>query len=107
MVLQSFISYLDDDDDDDDDDEDDNDDVIRSLFIILPQMIRYIKYFDGAGKYMSFRIEHEGVYLKYNEIWNKKTLNIRLHSQPIYDDKYIKNQEKTFNCVINTVFENN
>ena len=45
-------------------------------------MSRYIKYFDDGGKNMSFKIEEESVYLKYNEIWNKikKTLNIRFHS---------------------------
>ena len=40
---------------------------------------------------MSFKIEDESVYLKYTEIWNKiKSLYTRFHSQPIYDDKYIK-----------------
>ena len=39
------------------------------------------------------------MYLKYNEIWNKikGLLNIKLHSQPIYDEKYIKTKVKTFN----------
>ena len=34
---------------------------------------------------MSFKIQNEGVYLEYNEIWNKtkKALNTRFHSQPI------------------------
>ena len=46
---------------------------------------------------------------KYNEIWNriKKTLNIKFHSQPIYDEKYIKTKVKTFNDIINTVFSDN
>ena len=54
-------------------------------------MSGYIKYFDNGGKNMSFKIEDEGVYLKYTEIWNKikKSLGIKFHSQPIYDDKYI------------------
>ena len=61
---------------------------MRPLCIILPQMSGYIKYFDD----MSFRVDNEDVYLEYNEIWNKikKILNIRFHSQPSYDDKYIK-----------------
>ena len=61
---------------------------MRPLCIILPQMSGYIKYFDDV----SFRIENEDVCLEYNEIWNKikKILNIRFHSQPSYDDKYIK-----------------
>ena len=41
---------------------------------------------------MSFLIEDEDVYLKYTRIWNKikKLLGVKLHSQPVYDDKYIK-----------------
>ena len=72
-------------------------------------MIGYIKYSDEGGKNMSFKIEDEGVYLEYNEIWNKikKTLSIRFHNQPIYNDKYIKAKVKKFNGVINTVFLNN
>ena len=44
---------------------------------------------------MSFKIEDEDVYLKYNEIWNKikSILNVKFHSQPIYDDKYIKTKD--------------
>ena len=88
-----FIDYL-------------HDDVIRPLCVILPQMSGYIKYFENGGKNMSFKIEDEGVYLKYNEIWNemKSILNIKLHSHPIYDDKYIKNKVKVFNSMINTLF---
>ena len=48
-----------------------DDDVIKILCIILPQMSGYIKYFDNGEKNMSFKIEDEGVYLKYTEIWNK------------------------------------
>ena len=59
-------------------------------------MSGYIKYSDDGGKNMSFKIEDEVVYSSYNEILNKikKTLNIRFHSQPIYDEKYIKTKEK-------------
>ena len=51
-----FIGYLQD------------DDVIRLLCIILPQMSGYIKYFDNGRKNMSFKIEDQSAYLKYNEI---------------------------------------
>ena len=89
-----FIGYLHD------------DDVIRPLCIVLPQMGGYIKYFENGGKNMSFKSESEDVYLKYNEIWNKikNILNEKLHSQPIYDGKYIKTKVKTFNSMINTLF---
>ena len=55
---------------------------------------------------MSFKIEDEDVYLKYTKIWNKikSVLNVKLHSQPIYDEKYIKSKVKTFNSMINTLF---
>ena len=84
-----------------------DDDVIRPLCIILPQMSGYIKYFDNGGKNMSFKIEDESVYLKYTEIWNKikKSLGIKSHSQPLYDDKYIKTKIKTFSSLINTLFQ--
>ena len=55
---------------------------------------------------MSFKIEYESVYLKYTEIWNKikDILNVKFHSQPIYDDNYIKTKVKTFDNMINTLF---
>ena len=61
--------------------------IIRLLCIILPQMSGYIKYFEDKGKNVSFMIENESVLAKYNEIWNKikSTLNIKLHSTPIFD----------------------
>ena len=40
---------------------------------------------------MSFKIENELFYVKYNSIWNKiKDLlsGIKLHSEPIYDELY-------------------
>ena len=72
-----FIGYLHD------------DDVIRRMCVILSQMSGYIKYFKNGVKNMPFKIEEESVYLKYAEIWNKikSILNVKFHSQPIYDDK--------------------
>ena len=83
--------------------------VIRPLCIILPQMSGYIKCFNNRGKHISFKIVDEIVYLKYTEIWNKikKSLNTRFHSQPIYDDKYIKTKVKTISSMINTLFSGN
>ena len=51
---------------------------------------------------MSFKIEDDEVYVKYNQIWNKiKELlgNIKLSSDIIYDDQYIKTKVKTFKMV--------
>ena len=68
-------------------------------------MSGYIKYFENDSKNMSFKIEDEDVYLKYNEIWNKikSMLNVKLHSLSIYDEKYIKTKVKTFNSMINAI----
>ena len=51
---------------------------------------------------MPLKIEDDNLLVKYNEIWNKikKMLNIKLHSQPVYDEKYIKNKIKTFNELV-------
>ena len=80
--------------------------LIKPLCIILPQMSGCIKYFENGGKNMSFKIEDENVYIKYNEIWNKikNLLNVRLH---IDDGKYIKAKLKTFSSMINTLFTGN
>ena len=45
-----------------------NNDVIQPLYVILPQMNGYIKYFDDGGKNMLFVTDDEKIYEKYNEI---------------------------------------
>ena len=69
------------------------DDNVIPLVLLLPVMSGWIKYFENGGKNMSFKIEDDEVYIKYNNIWNKiKELlsGIRLSSDVIYDDQYIK-----------------
>ena len=63
------------------------------LCIILPQMSGCIQYFGNGGKSMSFMIEDDSMLIKYNEIWDKikRILNIKFHSMPVCDEKYIKN----------------
>ena len=81
------------------------DDIVKPLCIILPQMIGYIKYFENGGKNISFVVKDDDVLDRYNEIWNKikRTLNIKLHSIPFYDEKYIKAKVKEFNGAIKTI----
>ena len=69
-------------------------------------MSEYIKYFKNGGKNMSFMIEDDIALVKCNEIWNKikKTLNIKFHSMPVYDEKYINAKVREFNGVVNTNF---
>ena len=85
-------------------------DIVTPLCIVLPQMSGWIKHFENGGKKMSFKIEDDSFYFKYNEIWNKiKELlgGIKFHSEPIYDDSYIKTKVKAFSEVIKTLFDEN
>ena len=85
-------------------------DIVGPLCIILPQMSGWIKHFENGGKNMSFKIEDDSVYLKYNEIWNKiKELlgGVKFHSEPIYDDSYVKSKVKTLSEMIKTFFNGN
>ena len=61
--------------------------IITPLYIILLQMSRYIKYFDGGGKNMSFKIDNDSVHIKYNQTWNKikELLHIKFYTEPVYD----------------------
>ena len=67
-------------------------------------MNAYINYFENGGKNMSFIIKHDDVLDKYNEIWDKikGKLNIKFHSMPVYDGKYLKAKVREFNGLIKT-----
>ena len=69
-------------------------------------MIGYIKHFENRGKNISFVIKDDDVLDEYNEIWDKikEKLNIKFHSMPIYDEKYIKAKVRGFNVAIKTNF---
>ena len=54
-ILKYYIGYI-------------IDDNVIPLILLLPIMSGWIKYFENGGKNMSFKIEDDGVYLKYNEI---------------------------------------
>ena len=86
-----------------------NNDVINPLCVILPQMSRYIKYFDNGGKNMSFVTDDKEVYEKYDEIWNvvKWLLKLKFAASPIRDDKYILAKLKILKKKNLTKFNNN
>ena len=83
--------------------------IIKPLCIILPQMSGYIKYFENGSKNMSFLIKDDEVWDKYDKIWDviKDKLNIKFHSEPVYEYKYLKAKVREFNGVIKTNFFNN
>ena len=72
--------------------------IVKPLCIILPQMSRYIKYFENGGKSMSFLIKDDEVWGKYEQIWDviKNKLGIIFHSKPIYERKYLKAKVRQF-----------
>ena len=76
--------------------------IVKPLCMILPQMNEHIKYFENGGKNMSFVTKDDDMLDKYNEIWSKikKTLNIKLHSMPVCDEKYIKAKVRKFNGIV-------
>ena len=84
--------------------------IVKPLRIILSQMSGYIKYFKNGGKNMSFVIKDDDVLDKYNEIWDKikEKLNIKFHSMPVYNEKYIKAKENLMvwlDCIDVNVFK--
>ena len=83
------------------------DKIVKPLCIILPQMSGYIKYFKKGGKNMSFFVKD--ALNKYNEIWDvfKKMLQIKFHSMPVYDEKYLKTKVREYDGVIKTNFLGN
>ena len=85
------------------------DEIVKPLCIILPQMNGYIKYLENGGKNMSFLIKNDEVWQKYEDIWNviKNKLNIKFHSQPFYENKYLKVKVREFDGSIKTNFLGN
>ena len=86
-----------------------NNDTIQPLYVILPQMDGYIKYFDDGGKNMSFVTDDEKIYEKYNEIWEviRNLLKIDFTVNPVRDDIYLVAKLKLFNKINRTTFNNN
>ena len=69
-------------------------------------MSEYIKYFENGGRNMSLFVRDDNVLDKYNKIWNviKNKLNIKFHSKPVYNQKYLKVEVREFGGMIKTNF---
>ena len=93
MVVLNFIGYT-------------EGEIVKPLFIVLPQMTVYIKYFEIIGKHMSCVIKDDDVLDKYNEIWDKskETFSIKFQCMPVYDEKYIKGKVRELSDMIKTNF---
>ena len=69
----------------------------------------YIKYFENGSKNMSFLIKDDEVWDKYDKIWDviKDKLAIKLHSEPVYEYKYLNAKVREFDEMIKTNFLGN
>ena len=73
--------------------------VVKPLCIILPQV----------SGFMSFLIKDDKVWKKYENIWDvtENKLSIKFHSEPIYEQKYLKAKVREFDGMIKTNFLGN
>ena len=69
----------------------------------------YIKYFENAGKNMSFLIKDNEVWNKYYKICEviKDKLGINFYSVPFYEYKYLKAKVREFDGIIKANFLGN
>ena len=72
-------------------------------------MIISLNRFGNGGKNMSLMIEDDSALFKYSDVWSKikEIKDIKFHTNPVYDEKYIKAKVKEFNGVVNTNFLGN
>ena len=79
------------------------------LCIKLPQMNANTKYFDKNNKYLNHLVKDEKILKIYLKIWNKikSLIKKELNSEPVYNDKYIKTEIKTYNDKVYTNFQHN
>ena len=94
--FKHFIGYL-------------EDEIIKPLCIILPQMSGHVRYFENRSKNMSFLIEDDEVWDKYDEFWCviKDKLGIKFPSEPVYEYKHLKVKVREYDGAIKTNFLDN
>ena len=69
-------------------------------------MSRYIKCFEYGGRNMTFLIKDDEVEENYKRIWDmiKNKWNIKFHSLPVYDKKYLKTKVRECEGMIKKTF---
>ena len=60
--------------------------------------------FENGGKNMSFMIKDDKVWEKYEQMWEviQNKLDIKFHSEPVYEQKHLKAKVREFKGVIKT-----
>ena len=86
-----------------------NDHVTRPLCIKLPQIIGYVKCFDG-NKTMSVKVNDKKLLKECHRIWERVSnlMTYKIYSEPAHGDnvKYIKKKVKIYGDKVNTNFQN-
>ena len=69
-------------------------------------MSQYIKCFEYGGRNMTFLIKDDEVEENYKRIWDmiKNKWNIKFHSLPVYDKKYLKTKVRECEGMIKKTF---
>ena len=64
--------------------------------MMLPKTSAYVKRYDGQTKWMHFLIEDDDLLEKYNNIWDKVSVNMKkeFDSEPVYNKNYLKTKIK-------------
>ena len=72
-------------------------------------MSGYIKYFENGGEKVSFLIEDDKVWHKYDTICDviKDKLGINFNSESVYEYRYLKAKVREFDGVVKTNFLGN
>ena len=83
--------------------------LLNHYVLFYLKWVDIIKYFENGSKNMSFLIKDYEVWDKYDKIWDviKKILNIKFHSESVYEYKYLKAKVREYNAEIKRNFLNN
>ena len=75
-----------------------NGNKVKSLDIMLPKTIAYVKSYDGQTKWMYFLIEDDYLLEKYNTIWGKVSADVKkeFDNEPVDNKNYSKTKRKSY-----------
>ena len=83
-----------------------NDNTISSLQLSLPKMTGYLNIFKDGTRKMSFLTDNNEFLERYTTIWEKISdlVNKKFDSDPVYNNKYINTEIRSYNNDIKTNF---
>ena len=85
-----------------------NDNTISPLQLLLPKMTGYVNIFKDDARKMSLFTDNNEFLERYTAIWEKRSdlVNKKFDSDPIYNNKYINTEIRSYNNDIKTNFRN-